>query len=139
MDDATKISIEKSLDYSIKHLNRRKSLSKITDWFAKDLLVADMALFWTDKDFNELSEELAVGYIIGYLANMAHDIVLDRKWREKVSWWTPAQVKEFAEMKDEEKEKLRLKLSNQDIKDVREIIKSKIPVIRTEVNRALNI
>lgn len=139
MDAITKIVIEKSIDFSITQLNRKDALTNITDWFAKDVLVADMALFWTDKDFNELSEELAVGYVIGYLAKLSQDILLDRKWKEKVSGWTPIQVKEFTEMKDEEKEKLRLRLNKQDIKEIREIIKPKIPLIRTEVNRALNI
>lgn len=139
MDITTKAIIEKMLDVSIKALGRKDSSSTITDWFAKDILVEDMALFWTDKDFNELSEELAVGYIIGYLAKCSHDILLDRKWKEKVSKMTTAQIKELTEMKDEEKAKLLLKLNGRDVKEIREIIKPKIPLIRTEVCRAINV
>ena len=140
MDNETRGMIAKMLDDNVKKLSRKDSSPAITGWFSQDVLMEDIALDWVSKDSKELSADLASGYVIGYLASQAHQIIIQRKWREAVSKIYSNRVKETSGADSEKKQKtIYIRVTNDDVKEIREMLKPKIPLIRKEVYRALSL
>lgn len=142
MDNETRGIIAKILDDYVNSLNRKDSSDSITGWFAEDVLMEDIALDWITKDSKELSAELAVGYVIGYLVRIAHQIILDKKFKDKMSKVFNVQGQKTTQEDSESKKikitKIYLGVNKAEINEVREMIKPKIPKIRTEVYKALS-
>lgn len=143
MDNETRGIIVKMLDDAVNNLSKKDNSIAITSWFNDEILVEDIALDWVSKDTKETTSDLAVGYIIGYLANAAHHIITDRKWREAVSKLYSNQGTKTLETNSAEKAKklktIFIKVTNDEVREIRGMLQSKIPLIRKEVYRALSV
>jgi hypothetical protein len=133
MDNETRGLIEKELDQIIGRLNSEDSTKNIVEWIMNDLMDEFSADYGQEI---KSSEDLAIGYILGYLARVCHQIILDRKSKDKVK--DIASSDAFKQSKDKTFI-INLKITKKDAREVREIIKPKIPKIREEVIRALNV
>jgi hypothetical protein len=139
MDDETRIRIEKMMDTAIRNLNRKDSSVAITRWFENDVLMEDVTLDWVITDAKETSSELTIGYIIGFLASSAYDIILDKKWRQEISKIGRSQDAKIAEADADKKQKtVVLQITKREREDVKKLIKPRIHIIRTEVCKAVN-
>jgi hypothetical protein len=132
MDNETRGFIEKELDKIINSLSREDSTKDIVEWIMSDLVDSLLADYGQEI---KSSEDLAVGYVLGYLARVCHQILLDKKWKNKMKEITSSE--KFKESRDKTFT-IYLKITNKDANEVREIIKPKIPRIREEVIKALN-
>lgn len=142
MDNETRGIILKTLDDLVKDLHRKDSSAAITGWFTKDILMEDIALDWIAKDSTESSSELAVGYVIGYLASTAHHILLDRKWKAEVAKFMETKKSEQQELPRgivKEEKKIILSVTKEEVTEIRDMIKPEIPQIRTEIYRAMGV
>jgi hypothetical protein len=138
MDAEARRQIDEMLDSFIKRLNHKESAIAITNWFMDDVLMEDIALDWIKKDSKEQTSELATGYVIGFLVCLSHRALQQIKVRQELSKTSSEQVKEGTDATVEKKEKITfVRITKKDDKDIKEIIKPKIPKIRTEVYRAL--
>lgn len=140
MDAEERRLIDEMIGVFIKNLSLKKSAVTITSWFEKDVLLGDTALDWIMKDPKEQTSELTTGYVIGFLVCQAQETLQQIRVRKEISKWSTNEVKIVFESKSEQKpETTYIRINSKDIKDIKEIIKPKIPTIRTEVYRALSV
>lgn len=139
MDMETRGIITKMVDDFVKNLEKTGAF-RITDWFNEDVFLEDIALDWIAKDSKELSTELTTGYIIGYLACAAHNVVSERRVNENLTKMSSDEFQDFKKMTNKEKLKfLKADTTKEEVKEIREMIKPKIPKIRTAVYKTLGI
>jgi hypothetical protein len=65
MDNETRIQVEKEIDEGINNLSSESSARSVTEWLMSDIVG------FLNKDYKQevkSAEDLAVGYVLGYLA-----------------------------------------------------------------------
>ena len=139
MDTETRGIVTKMLDDIIKTLEKTGAF-RITDWFNKDVLVEDIALDWIAKDSIEMSTELSTGYVIGYMAAAAQGIVSQRRMDENYFKLRGDNFQEYLKMTPKKRLKfLKADVTKKEVEEIREMIKPKIPKIRTAVYKTLGV
>jgi hypothetical protein len=138
MDNETRGIIQRLLDDTIKNLQKGNGSISITSWFNDDVLIDDKALDWLDADSKKLTSELATGYIIGYMVSSAHSLIEYKRMKENCLKLTNDELQQYLKMTDKEKIRfLKVDVTKDEVKEIRDMIKPKIEAIRTEVYRAL--
>jgi hypothetical protein len=139
LDMETRGIITKMIDDIVKNLEKTGAF-KITDWFNEGVFMEDIASDWIAKDSKEMSTDLGTGYIVGYLACAAHHVIIDKKVNENLPKLTSEELQDFKKMTNREKLKfLKAKVTKAEVKEIRELIKPKIPRIRTAVYKTLSV
>ena len=139
MDMETRGIITKMIDNFVKNLEKTGAF-RITDWFNEDVFLDDIALDWMAKDSKELSTELTTGYMIGYLACAAHNVVSQIRMNENLFKMTTEELQDLKKMTNKQMLKvLKADTTKEEVKEIREMIKPKIPKIRTAVYKTLGV
>ena len=129
----------KMIDNFVKNLEKTGAF-RITDWFNEDVFLDDIALDWMAKDSKELSTELTTGYMIGYLACAAHNVVSQIRMNENLFKMTTEELQDLKKMTNKQMLKvLKADTTKEEVKEIREMIKPKIPKIRTAVYKTLGV
>lgn len=136
MNNALKEKLTKKIDEYINSLTGQKGTLAITSWFNEELPIDTLALDWVDKDSKELTAELTIGYIIGYITCSLYQLVIVIKRNEKLSKITKANTANLPP--EEQQNLLKTNLTTDEIKEIRDLIKPKISTIRIAVYKALN-
>lgn len=140
MNIELKDKLTKKMDEYINSLTGRKGTLAITSWFNEDLPIDTLALDWVDKDSKELTAELTIGYIIGYITCSLYQLVIVTRRNEKISKIVKESVQDFSNLlPQEQQEILKTDLTSDEIKEIRDLIRSKISTIRKAVYRALSV
>ena len=127
------------IDNFVKNLEKTGAF-RITDWFNEDVFLDDIALDWMAKDSKELSTELTTGYMIGYLACAAHNVVSQIRMNENLFKMTTEELQDLKKMTNKQMMKvLKADTTKAEINEIREMIKPKTPKIRTAVYKTLGI
>jgi len=136
MEIETREKIEKALDEIINNLSLDSSAVSISNWVMKDVVG------FLDKDFRseiKSAEDSSVGYVLGYMSRMAHEIILNKKRAEKVSAIiNTSRNKESTKIESVTK-KVYIAVNKTETEDVRKILKARLPLIREEIIKALNV
>jgi hypothetical protein len=130
MDKEIREQIEKEIDKGIKNLSKESSARSVTEWVLSDIVG------YLNKDFRseiKSAEELAVGYVLGYLGRLAHGIILEKKNQEKAKL-----ILESIKDNKPLTKKYYISVSKKETEEVREILHSRLPTIREEIVKALN-
>ena len=119
-------------DSAIENLNSKQ----ITDWFLQDK--SDWMLLERGIPISS-PEDLGVGYVTGYLASAAHTKIRREKENKKIKGNIEKITgKKLTEDKETKKQRSH-RLTKSELKEVRKMLKLRIPKIREEVNKGLNI
>lgn len=127
MDTATRAQLEETMDKMVKDLIKGDNIRNIAEWIME---------FENYDHLIKSSEELVIGYVIGYSARVLHDIILNRKGKDKVS-----KKMEFIKQNNIQNKEfvVILDVNIKEVDLVRSIIKSRLPEIREEIIKALNV
>jgi hypothetical protein len=135
MDNETREEIVQTLDENIKSMSLEISVNSIVNWIMSDIV----GLLKDYKNEVKSAEDLAVGYLLGYLSRNAHGIIADMKMRKKIDPILKS-PEDKSKMVDTNKiHKVYISVSKSEIKVVREMLKARLPMIREEVIKALNV
>lgn len=137
MDDETRLAIEERIDELLHSLSREDSVKNIVDWIMDNLVGVSEKTF---RQEIKSAENIAVGYVAGYLASVCHQIIMQKKRPQKFdSVRSKIKNDKLSELEKTSKEIIvKVNVTNKEAKIVRELIQSKIPIIREEVIKALN-
>ncbi len=139
MDDALKEKIVKLIDDYINSLSGKKGTVAITSWYNEDSFMDDTALDWVDKDSKDLTAELTIGYIIGYITSSLYHVVIVTRRNEIFSKIVRENLQDYLKLTPKEQEHLlKADVTQDEIKEIRDLIKPKISIIRTAVIKALS-
>ncbi len=137
MDNATRGQIENSIDEGIRKLSLKSSAQSIVNW-----VMTDIADFIKDATHETSSaEDLAVGYVLGYLSRVAHQIILDSLYKQQQSIQS-ALTASRNKPPDKDGVKtliIRASVSKTETEEVRRMLQARLPIIREKINRALNV
>jgi hypothetical protein len=127
MDNVIRAQLETKMDDIFKDLIKGDNIRNIAEWIMD---------FENYDHLIKSSEELITGYFIGYSASILHDIILDNKRNDKVSTRM-----EFIKQNNIQNKKsvVIIKINKKEVNLVRSIIKTRLPAIREEIIKALNI
>lgn len=128
MDEETRGLVESGLDYAIKNLDVERSVSWIDRWVDKEHPISSI-------------QDLALGYVLGYLSRYAQDVVCDQiKWKETEERYEKIMGKKLQADPNQQVEAPRvIKLSKKDLAEIRGMLKRRIGEIIEAVNEAMNV
>ena len=129
MDGATRAQLEETMDKLVKDLIKGDNIRSIAKWIEG---------FENYDHLIKSPEELVEGYVIGYVASVLHDEILERRPpNQKI-------IQRKAELLKQNPSlpkiiKVPHNLYKSDIDLTRNIIESRLPKIREEIYNSLNV